>query len=498
MLAEDFDEGDSVIVGYLELVGGAVRSLTEDLKSIESRQLSMDRRLAELGGLYQGLQEEILHQSPRRDDSAMNEQVQQVVATQRRIEQDGELNTCLQGLSEGWTSRLETLCQQQGRWLLELSADVAALQNRHEAIHDSTNGKGRGCTELALPGEDQISLLQQRMTALEQGQKTVAVGARRALHTALVVHQQQQSKDHEHQWDKCLDSLPVAELEQQCVQRFTEQDERLDKVLQMVDSLTDRFLLSGALSEGRADRAWTEKLQDLEAKLREKLDTLEAGLYGLASDVEYCRMSLTLDSSSPTGSVVQRRGNGSLLGLGSPPTGLSQLRDSLLSTVDGLDHRLTRGVGEVDQRISAFQEGFDTQRLALRQLSQQMPEISQKLEQLWEQCQYYFPKVKEHDVHVSFIRSSFESHKQSMLDQADGLESRERRPNHFTAPTPVRSSHAHHHPNHQDCGGQSAKTIAASEQVPDVDQRSKMLDQILARLRSTDDSSKTPSTDTDI
>merc|ERR1719394_1692081 len=81
----------------------------------------------------------------------------------------------------------------------------------------------------------------------------------------------------------------------------------------------------------------------------------------------------------------------------------------------------------MSQRLDSLQEWRDQQRITLRQIGNELPEVSQKLDQLWAQCQYYFPRVKEHDVHFSFFRTSFETHKQSWLDHADGLELREHR-----------------------------------------------------------------------
>merc|ERR1712217_119360 len=39
------------------------------------------------------------------------------------------------------------------------------------------------------------------------------------------------------------------------------------------------------------------------------------------------------------------------------------------------------------------------------------------------QCHHYFPQIKEHDVHFRFFRTSFENHKQQMLELADNFES---------------------------------------------------------------------------
>mmetsp|Transcript_102831 Transcript_102831/g.259123 ORF Transcript_102831/g.259123 Transcript_102831/m.259123 type:complete len:737 (+) Transcript_102831:99-2309(+) len=402
---------DPAFVSYVEHLAGAVRGTVDELRVIEERQVVLDRRLAEFGSLLQGVREEQLVQANTIERghqvTAVGTQraLNTAVAVKRHIEQEGEVEACLQGLSDDRAKRLEQLCQQHGRWLLELSADVAQLSAGRG--RGGGGGKGRrgdrGGTD-ALCDDDLVSKLDARVSALEQGQKTVAVGARRALHTALVVHQQQQSQDHDNQWEKCLDGLPVAELEQQCTLKFTEQDDRLDKILQMVDSLTDRVLLQQALTDGRAEvhgvRELRENFEESQAKLAEKLEDMKANILGLASEVDSCRVQANFEHA-----------------LGSK----GQMPDFVATSFESLESRLDRGLNEFGQRLESLQDGRDQQRLALRQMGQQLPEVSRKLDQLWSQCQYYFPRVKEHDVHFGFFRTSFETHKQSMLDYTDGL-----------------------------------------------------------------------------
>merc|ERR1719510_2371998 len=95
--------------------------------------------------------------------------------------------------------------------------------------------------------------------------------------------------------------------------------------------------------------------------------------------------------------------------------------DGLILAMESLEARIDRSLGEVVRRLDSLQEARDQHRLSLRQLGTQLPEVSQKLDQLWSQCQTYFPRVKEHDVHFSFFRTSFENHKQHMLDVTGGL-----------------------------------------------------------------------------
>lgn len=81
--------------------------------------------------------------------------------------------------------------------------------------------------------------------------------------------------------------------------------------------------------------------------------------------------------------------------------------------------RIDKNMLDLQDRLDPIQDFVDQQRLATWQANRQMPEVGQKLDQLWAQCQYFFSKVKEHDVHFGFFRNSFESHKQHCLDLGD-------------------------------------------------------------------------------
>merc|ERR1719356_1723330 len=58
-------------------------------------------------------------------------------------------------------------------------------------------------------------------------------------------------------------------------------------------------------------------------------------------------------------------------------------------------------------------------RLEARQMSRQLPELSQRLTQLETQCHYYFPRIKEQNVRLEMFKKSFESHKQHMLEAVE-------------------------------------------------------------------------------
>jgi hypothetical protein len=108
---------------------------------------------------------------------------------------------------------------------------------------------------------------------------------------------------------------------------------------------------------------------------------------------------------------------------------LARLEDASSGRLQGVEVRLDRSEARLDKtiadlsdRLDPLHEFIEQQRLSTWQSGKQLPEVVQKLDQLWSQCQYYFAKVKEHDVHFGFFRNSFESHKQNLLDLGDGYE----------------------------------------------------------------------------
>merc|ERR1712039_792716 len=133
---------------------------------------------------------------------------------------------------------------------------------------------------------------------------------------------------------------------------------------------------------------------------------------------------------------------------------------------------MDRSLTEICQRLDNLQDSRDQQRLTLRQMSIQLPEVVQKLDQLWAQCHHYFPRIKEHDVHFSFFRTSFENHKQQMLDLADSLESvRSVQPAMGTesSPTPLGTV-------------ENRRMVSAETEDADLASRAQMLAQVMERL----------------
>jgi len=403
-------------------------TLTQEVGTIEARQVALDRRLVEFGGLVQGLQEEqytqqrALEHSQKALASGAERALSTAQAVRDHIEQEDEWQACLNGMNNGGVRHLEQRWEakheEHTRWLVELQSDIAAMQ-LEGGPPSQEMAKGKVSTS---PGANETPNvpLGARLSALERAQQTIAVSTRRALHTALVVHKNQQDQnqteetaktrmitdgakskgdlEHEH---RRLFAFHNERLEK-ADRRFGEQDERLDKILQMVDTLADRVLLDGSSSDGRADMEQLARemreYADLVGEVRDKVEDMEANLYNLGSQVQALQHQQPLVQNAISDGVCDR-----------------------LEAMEYLEQRVDRGLKDVCQRMDCFQEWRDQQRIALRHIGNELPEVSQKLDQLWTQCQHYFPKVKEHDVHFSFFRTSFENHKQHMLDVTGGL-----------------------------------------------------------------------------
>ncbi|CAE8583854.1 unnamed protein product [Polarella glacialis] len=408
---------DSELVADVEHLSHVVRRLQQEVRSMEGRQVMLDRRLAEFDAALQGLQEEQHSQNcalaiGQKTLAAGTKRALHAAATvQQKLQQDSNLQSCLEGLGvetstdakrlETEISRLESTwndrLEEQERWINELAS------NQMQQVSDAVQS-------LSASGSDETqgscAPLGQRLFDLERSVQTVASSARRALQTALVVHKRQ---EHAQDMETCLETLEgenASGLDELCTQRFSEQDDRLEKILLIVDVLADRVQETSssvqAITQG--DSRQKGALTDREEEMREKVEHMEGNLYGLASQVhshlqEYGRAAMGLQD--------QRRQQHST--------------ESLALALDSLDARLERNLMEFGQRLDVLQDGCEDHQVALRKLGQQLPEVSNRLEQLWGQCQQYFPRFQEQDVHVGFLRTSFEAHKEQLLELSEHL-----------------------------------------------------------------------------
>eukprot|EP00930_Biecheleria_cincta_P047320 TRINITY_DN32782_c0_g1_i1.p1 TRINITY_DN32782_c0_g1~~TRINITY_DN32782_c0_g1_i1.p1 ORF type:complete len:480 (+),score=145.84 TRINITY_DN32782_c0_g1_i1:47-1441(+) len=407
----------SEISADMEQLGAGLRRLGQDMQGLERRQVLLDRRLVELAGQVQGLQEQqhsqscALERAQRSVAEGAERALSTAVLVQKQLEQEGDWNQCLQdlGLANGDSlsqevASLQARFEEQQNWLQELGRMVqAGLPPGSQNLFSLSSDGGA-----PRPG-DNVASVEDRLAGLERCQKAMASGARRALHTALRVHEKQETRETQEEFQKCLET-PVSQLEQQCVHRFAEQDERLDKVLRIMDVLTEQVRdvgERGALMNGLHDGA----LEVGSGELRDKVEELEANLYGLAAQVQSQADHYGTKAALKLLDWSQQQEEQARL--------QQRSSDSIALGMDSLESRVERGQAELTQRLDVLQDGQDEHQVVLRQISQQVPEVSKRLDQLWEQCQEYFPRVQEQDVRTTLLRASFEAHKQQMLELVD-------------------------------------------------------------------------------
>jgi len=396
---------NDILVAYVEHLGGALKTLGEQVQAVEARQTLLDRRLVELGSLLQGLQEEqcaMICAQPQVGGGAAA-----FAAGAGGATDGGRRAVALNGAAVvggdaggGRTSALDGLGD-----LMLISARCNGGGNRQLSL---TNGGSRGHPGTGVGREVAAAVavrqndLDARIQAIERDQKMVAVGVHRALQAALVTRQEQQWKSQEDDWYRCLEGLikPAAELDQQWASRFNEQDQRMERIIHMVDSLADNVLqmssgaplglpaAEGSLAGQLADS--TNRALDSHgiAELRDKVEQIEANLvFVMASQTQH-----------PAQAVLDRRD----------------------AVTDGgaqagrLEHKM-------NQRLDDMQDDRDDIKAALRQLNRQVPEVTQRVDQLWTHCHYYFPRIKEQDVRLEMFRKTFENHKQHMLEAIEQI-----------------------------------------------------------------------------
>eukprot|EP00927_Polykrikos_kofoidii_P030126 TRINITY_DN25985_c0_g1_i1.p1 TRINITY_DN25985_c0_g1~~TRINITY_DN25985_c0_g1_i1.p1 ORF type:complete len:470 (-),score=72.55 TRINITY_DN25985_c0_g1_i1:142-1551(-) len=380
-----------VLVAYVEHLSSALKNHGDQILAIENRHTSFDRRLTELNALVQGIQEEqctmnyactvpsggVIEQNRQKAFQRQAETVQGIGGFVPQLRPGMNAGTGHGGNSLDALGQLLTIGRQ-------------GHQQQHGLFGNEANGPN-GSSALVVAdrsvGGNANSSLVARIDALERDQKTVAVGVHRALQAALATRQEIHARQQQQNWQQCLEGLdaPVAELEQKWGGRINEQDVRLERIINMVDSLADKC------SNMKGTNRLTNGEKDEDASLRERLEDLEVSLMALATSHASRAQPIT-DAAH----VVARDDNKALM--------------------EHVDHF----VNSVNQRFDALQDDGDEQRLAIRQLGKQLPETVERLDQLWAQCHLYFPRIKEQDVKMNLFQTSFESHKQFMLEAVNG------------------------------------------------------------------------------
>lgn len=98
------------------------------------------------------------------------------------------------------------------------------------------------------------------------------------------------------------------------------------------------------------------------------------------------------------------------------PSNITAVLQEVEARVERNEARLERRLGDITNQLTPLQEFIEQQRLQTWQVSRQVPDLAQKVDHLWTQCQNYFAKIKEHDIHMGFVRNSVESHKHHGMD----------------------------------------------------------------------------------
>jgi len=267
--------------------------------------------------------------------------------------------------------------------------------------------------------------------------------------------------------DEAESARASPELERQVAQRLRHQDDRLDKVLKLVDSLTDKVMLAGARPPGSPppNGAGTRDRATLE--LKSQVEELEVRVRMISSQTE-------------------------MIASGLPTEGWNH--SSLPPVLESLNARVDRNMSEVSWRLDQLAEQRDQQRLAMRELAGHLPEAEQKVDRLWSQCQASFAKVQEQQVQLGLLRSTVERVDDQLKQLLDPLATN-RRPAADFGPSTA--------PAHGACwraatgGSPAAETVElVSEQhrggrweaEDDFRARGQMLAEIMKRLHDNPDS----------
>eukprot|EP00448_Togula_jolla_P003103 CAMPEP_0170598430 /NCGR_PEP_ID=MMETSP0224-20130122/16246_1 /TAXON_ID=285029 /ORGANISM="Togula jolla, Strain CCCM 725" /LENGTH=371 /DNA_ID=CAMNT_0010922987 /DNA_START=15 /DNA_END=1130 /DNA_ORIENTATION=+ len=261
--------------------------------------------------------------------------------------------------------------------------------------------------------------LEARVAALQRGQQVMAASVHRALQTALSVREKKQEED----FSKCLEDLGASgprletllatvderlgvqddRIEKQ-EDRMGMQDKRFERVISMVDALAEKFLYVGGGNPDQLDEHHRGITMD------------SNGSPQLPHIPEMAKEQA--ESISELGRRVGELETGLMYTIAN-----QSRRQATSASATGIEAIVDTNLHRFGQRLDALQDNSNEQRVALRQTRSQVQDVSKRLDQLSAQCQHYFPRFNEHDVHFKVLQTTFESHKEHVLDLADRLES---------------------------------------------------------------------------
>jgi hypothetical protein len=359
---------------HVEQLARSLTTLSNAVQGIEMRQSVLDERVAEFSSLVQGLQERQNTLADRQDmvaDMAASSMMQCKRQENTETPSTPKSASAAGGKSGSDAKLCESRLDDQERRLTKLSVDVTLLASRVA---------GTRALDLDTGGpkvSKESGVLAERLTELEKGQRKVVTSAQRALKMAMGLQQQQR-----HQ---------------------LQQQESLDKL--MSDSHSQPDLETASLAQRLEEQSRTVE------ELHRNFDGLES----LRDHVEELHRALLCNLASQqlhSGGTGDLNVAGSQLGSHTPTSQFSEQGtrcDGLSVTLKAVQAKVDRSLSDMSRRLDLMQEVKDQQRVQNWQVSRQVPDMAQRIDQLWAQCQFYFSKIKEHDVHIGFLCNNTES-----------------------------------------------------------------------------------------
>lgn len=350
---------DHFMLMHVEQLARSLTTLSSAVQGIETRQIAVDERLVELVGTVQGLQEENSSLAQRQD----------MVADMVHKKQEQEFNEAIQPTSGSLGNRLcESRLDEHERRLTKLSVDVTLLASRVAGTRAVMDGDGG-------PRSKESNALCDRLLELEKGQKKVVAAAQKALKMSMgLQHSQRKQLQQQDDLDKLLnDSLPDNSSNGDSsilALRIEEQDKAVNDLRHSCESLRDE--LQQAVMSNLTSQHLSTSGHDHRSDTSSQVD-------GQSSDV----------------------GNHTLSA------------DGLVAMMQTVQARVDRNLSDMSRRLDSVQACREQHRLQNLQLGRQVPDLAQKVDQLWSQCRLYFSKVKEHDVHIDVMCNGSKASKYS-------------------------------------------------------------------------------------
>lgn len=344
---------DHFMLMHVEQLARSLTTLSNAVQGIESRQTSMDEKVAELSTRLQGLQEGHNALAERQD-------MVSTMVSQKQEEDHGHHKAML--ISSGGTPTgevrrfLESRLDEHERRLTKLSVDVTMLASRAGLSGRTVDADG------APKVSNECNVLSDRLLELERGQKKVVAAAQKALKMSMGLQQHQR--------------------------RQLQQQENLDALLKdswACPPTPCNLSEAGGYGETNWLAARVEEQDQVVSDLRHHVE----GLSGLRERVDELQQAVVYNVASQQ---LNRHGEGSS---GQRSTDAGALSDTLMKMLQAVQTRVDRNIGEMSRRLDSLQASREQQRVETMKLTRQVPDMGQKIEQLSSQCQSFFSNAKQ-------------------------------------------------------------------------------------------------------